>query len=158
MLGSSLGFREEAPRGVTKLFDLLPKSGALDDDRDDSPEPSSEVEIWWGKYSNVDGTTRMEMTREKLTTVLPEDAEYEDFFPEAVYELESKLPGKQYVAFLEELYEMRHDVFSMSADWYVRSMVFEYVAAAARESAAEVLPFTCGRRVGSQLERRLIAR
>lgn len=62
----------------------------------------------------------MSRSRVCLTTVSPEDAEYKDFFPEAIDELESKLPGEQYVAFLEELYETRHDVFSLSADWHVR--------------------------------------
>ncbi len=63
-----------------------------------------------------------------METVTADDDVFQHLFPEAVFELESKLPGRQYVAFLEELYETRREVFSLSADWTVRSMVFEYLA------------------------------
>ena len=45
-----------------------------------------------------------------------------------VYELESQLPSAEYVAFLEELHDLRPDVYALSAGWHARAMVFEYLA------------------------------
>lgn len=93
-----------------------------------SEREDAALRLWWDKYMAADGPERLKMTREKLETVSADDEAYDCYFPESVYELEMKLPGEQYVAFLEELLERRPDVFSLSADWYTRSMVLEYLA------------------------------
>lgn len=113
------------PRGVDELATLL---GESDMEPEQTPGDATEAELWWGKYSQADSSARLQMTREKLGAVSPDDEAYKDFFPEAIYELESKLAPKDYVAFLEELYASHPDAFALNADWNGRSMVFEYLA------------------------------
>jgi len=109
--------------------ELLEETSELDTEPSEPAEPEEAgCELWWDKFSNANGPQRLEMAREKLKTVSADDDAYEQLFPEAIYELESKLSREQYVAFLEEVRETRPDVFSMSADWNTRAMVFEYLA------------------------------
>jgi len=84
--------------------------------------------IWWDKYMAADSPERVKMTREKLGAVSAGDEAYDCYFPEAVYELEGKLRDEQYVASLEELFNRRPDVFSLSTDCHARSMMLEYLA------------------------------
>jgi hypothetical protein len=88
----------------------------------------SPIDLWWDDYVKADGEGRLRMVREKLRTIEPESEWYEALFPEAIDELQSKLPSERYVAFLEELLDQHPGVFDISADWNAWSMAFVYIA------------------------------
>jgi hypothetical protein len=99
----------------------------------DRPAPpktrrKSPIDRWWDRYMDAHGQRRLEMVREKLATAQPGDEWYEALFPEAVDDLVAKLDPQQYGAFVEELEVQHPDVFAMSANWHVRTMVFKYIA------------------------------
>lgn len=137
-----LRFDEPTTSADVDLFDSLSESTArramekldaalseVSPEREKMPRTEeSEAELWWGRYSKADGAACLTMTREKLHTICGDDESYNDYFPDAVYELERKLSSTEYVAFLEELHESYPDIYAQSADWHARSMVSEYLA------------------------------
>jgi len=88
----------------------------------------SELIRWWHNYAAANGKTRLAMTRDQLDTISPGENVHTSYFPEAILELESQLPSRDYVAFLEEIRESHHDVFRKNSDWFTRSMLHEYLA------------------------------
>jgi hypothetical protein len=95
-----------------------------------SPIESSSIERWWHAYGAADGAERLRLVREKLESIAPDDEWFKALFPEAILDLESKLPEEEYVAFLEELRTKHSEVFRTAAEWHAHSMVFYYVAEA----------------------------
>lgn len=103
--------------------------------RDHSPPPRREqteeekqIHRWWQEYKHGDGETRLQMAREKLDSLDPDDEQFEAFFPDAISEVEPKLGRERYVAFLEEIRDRWPRVFSQEIDWNVWQMAFVYVA------------------------------
>lgn len=109
------------------------------------PDTLSPIDGCWKEYSNADGPERLQMTREKLTTVSRDDDWFNALFPEAITELETKLPDSQYVAFLEQLRDEYPDVFELAADWHTRSMVFHYVSEGRLEEIDRAAEFLAAR-------------
>ncbi len=95
------------------------------------PEPTEEekqISRWWQEYRHADGETRLQMAREKLESLDPDDEQFEAFFPDAISEVEPKLGRVRYVAFLEEIRDRWPRVFAQEIDWNVWQMAFLYVA------------------------------
>lgn len=91
-------------------------------------EEEKRVRLWWEEYTEADGETRLQMAREKLAALDPDDEQFEAFFPEAVSEVEPQLGPERYVAFLEEIRDRWPRVFAEDIDWNVWQMAFVYVA------------------------------
>ena len=91
-------------------------------------EEEKQIDRWWQEYKDADGETRLEMAREKLAALGPDDEQFEAFFPDAISEVEPRLGRERYVAFLEEIRDRWPRVFSQEIDWNVWQMAFVYVA------------------------------
>ena len=121
----------------------MPRQGATAADRakealvarnNPPPPPREETEEekligrWWQQYEDADGETRLQMAREKLAALEPDDEQFEAFFPDAISEVEPQLGRERHVAFLEEIRDRWPRVFSQEIDWNVWQMAFVYVA------------------------------
>lgn len=96
--------------------------------RREQTEEEKQIHRWWQVYKRADGETRLQMAREKLDSLDPDDEQFEAFFPDAISEVEPKLGRERYVAFLEEIRDRWPRVFSQEIDWNVWQMAFVYVA------------------------------
>jgi len=83
------------------------------------------AEKWWAEYMDADGVGRLAMTRKKLA-LLPFDQQ-EDYFPDAIFEMETKLDADQYVGFLVEIELQQPGVFAENLEWFASSMIFYYL-------------------------------
>lgn len=110
-----------------------------------NPETLSPIDRWWDEYSDADGHGRLQMVREKLATVSPDEDGFESLFPEAIMELESKLPESDYVAFLEQLRDEHPAVFEIALDWNTQSLVSHYVAENRMEDVDRATEYLAGR-------------
>lgn len=88
----------------------------------DKPIEQTVAEKWWDDYINSGGVGRLAMTRKKLA-LLP-FVQQEDYFPEAVFELETKLSAAQYVEFLVEIEQQQPELFVENLSWFASSMIF----------------------------------
>jgi hypothetical protein len=91
-------------------------------------EEEKQIRCWWQEYRHADGERRLQMAREKLAALDPDDEQFEAFFPDAISEVESKTSRERYVEFLEEIRDRWPRVFCREIDWNVWQMAFVYVA------------------------------
>ncbi len=83
-----------------------------------SPRERDVHELWWEQYEGADGPGRLAMAREKLAALKPTDPDYEQYFPQAIDELQPLLGPRDFVAFLEELERGYPEAFADGLDWH----------------------------------------
>ncbi len=126
LLPESESQRDEA--AAERAREALLASSNRSPPRREETEEEKQINRWWREYKEADGETRLQMAREKLAALNPEDEQFEAYFPDAISEVEPRLGRERYVAFLEEIRDRWPRVFVQEIDWNVWQMAFVYVA------------------------------
>jgi hypothetical protein len=112
------------------------------------PRPRDEWDDWYDRYGDCGFAEKLAMLRTLLAEDHPPafytDIEFVSVVLEAGEDPDIEDRGA-YIAFLEEMFASRADVFQLGADWFVREMAYVYVCGGRDHEIARLLPPLLGR-------------
>lgn len=107
------------------------------------PRPRDEWDDWYDRYRVSSLADRLDMLRALLAEDHPPEFYTDIEFVSAVLEAPRYVDDADdaaYIAFLEEMFTRRPEVFNLGVDWFVRQMAYAYVRGGRERDIRRLLP------------------
>ena len=107
------------------------------------PRPRDEWDDWYDRYRVSSFAGKLDMLRAVLVENHPPEFYADIELVNVILELPGALgqgDHETYIAFLEETFASRPEVFNLGADWFVRQMAYAYVRAGRARDISRLLP------------------